>query len=225
MSSVGRNSTCMCSKAHSNQALDSAHTSLPLHPPLHSPGVLHYLNGEYTEAVSYFLRVAENCQEYDEAVREPSIFNLGHAYRKQRDFDSAAHWYRAALAINPRVASTYSALGFTLHLRGDLDQVHLPQAQSTHNTTTSPPHHTIYTTLLSSLSRYQAIELYHQSLSIKPDDTFTCEMLSEALKDTLEIGDVTDLGGVLNAADPAVSMPSRSASAGASSSASAMDVQ
>ena len=99
--------------------------------------------------------------------------------------------YRAALAINPRVASTYSALGFTLHLRGDLDQ---------------------------------AIELYHQSLSIKPDDTFTCEMLSEALKDTLEAGDVTDLGGVLHAADPAAAMPSRSASAGASSSASAMDV-
>ena len=134
---------------HSNQASPPlhSHTSLPLHPT--SPGVLHYLNGEYTEAVSYFLRVAENCQEYDEAVREPSIFNLGHAYRKQRDFDSAAHWYRAALAINPRVASTYSALGFTLHLRGDLDQVDLPQAPSTHNTTTSPPHPLHLPTLLS----------------------------------------------------------------------------
>ena len=90
-------------------------------------------------------------------VREPSIFNLGHAYRKKRDFDSAALWYRAALAINPRVASTYSALGFTLHLKGDLDA---------------------------------AIELYHQSLSLKPDDTFTCEMLSEALKDTLDFPDL-----------------------------------
>ena len=26
---------------------------------------------------------------------------------------------------------------------------------------------------------HQAIQYYHQSLSIKPDDTFTCEMLSE----------------------------------------------
>ena len=127
---------------------------------LHELGVLHYLNGEYDEAVTYFLSVAENCHEYDETVREPSIFNLGHAYRKKRDFDNAALWYRAALAINPRVASTYSALGFTLHLKGDLDA---------------------------------AIELYHQSLSLKADDTFTCEMLSEALKDTLDVGDVTDL--------------------------------
>lgn len=126
---------------------------------LHELGVLHYHNGEYDDAVSYFLRVAANCHEYDESVREPSIFNLGHAYRKKRDFDNAALWYRAALAINPRLASTYSALGFTLHLKGDLDG---------------------------------AIELYHQSLSLKPDDTFTCEMLTEALRDTL---DVTDLGG------------------------------
>ena len=61
--------------------------------------------------------------------------------------------YRAALAISPRVASTYSALGFTEHLRGNL---------------------------------HEAIELYHQSLSLKADDTFTCEMLTEALKDVLE---------------------------------------
>jgi len=32
-----------------------------------------------------------------------------------------------------------------------------------------------------------AIELYHQSLSLKPDDTFTSEMLTEALKDALEL--------------------------------------
>ena len=88
---------------------------------LHELGVLHYLNGEYDDAVGFFLRVAENCRDYDDAVREPSIFNLGHAYRKQRELDKAEHWYREALAINPRVASTYSALGFTLHLKGELD--------------------------------------------------------------------------------------------------------
>ena len=44
----------------------------------------------------------------------------GHAYRKKRDFDNAIKWYSAALAINPRLACTYSALGFTYHLRGDL---------------------------------------------------------------------------------------------------------
>jgi len=120
---------------------------------IHELGVLHLLSGEYEEAVGFFLQVATNCTEYDAMTREPSIFNLGHAYRKLRDFDNAIHWYRAALEISPRVASTYSALGFTQHLRGDLNA---------------------------------AIELYHQSLSLKSDDTFTCEMLTEALKDALE---------------------------------------
>jgi len=151
---------------------------------LHELGVLHYLNGEYDQAVAFFLQVAEDCRGYDESVREPSIFNLGHAYRKKRDYDNAALWYRAALAINPRVASTYSALGFTLHLKGDLDA---------------------------------AIELYHQSLSLKPDDTFTCEMLTEALKDTLELG-VPTLGG-------SGGVSSSSCSGGTTTgSASAMDV-
>ena len=161
---------------------------------LHELGVLNYLNGEYDDAITFFLQVtatnpsqsashhvsirslrtdpkqvAQNCCEYDEVVREPSIFNLGHAYRKKRDFANAALWYRAALAINPRIASTYSALGFTLHLSGNLDA---------------------------------AIELYHQSLSLKPDDTFTCEMLSAALRDTLELGDPTSLADPTSRADP-----------------------
>ena len=114
-------------------------------------------------------QVAHNCCEYDELVREPSIFNLGHAYRKKRDFANSALWYRASLAINPRIASTYSALGFTVHLSGNLDA---------------------------------AIELYHQSLSLKPDDTFTCEMLSAALRDVLELRDPTVLANPICLIDP-----------------------
>ena len=171
------------------QYIKQAQQICPVEPlVLHELGVLHYLNAEYDEAIKYFRQVAESCHEYDETVREPSIFNLAHAYRKTRDFDNAAHWYRAALAINPRVASTYSALGFTLHLKGDLDA---------------------------------AIELYHQSLSLKPDDTFTCEMLSEALKDTLELPDVNDLGGMGGAGPSGSAGPSRAGSAASS----AMDIQ
>jgi len=129
---------------------------------LHELGVLHFHNGDYEEAAHYFLQVAENAQSYDLTTREPSIFNLGHTFRKLRQFDKALNWchdsqtqnidqrglrnrvsatssanalyrYRAALAISPRVASTYSALGFTEHLSGNL---------------------------------HEAIELYHQSLSL-----------------------------------------------------------
>lgn len=49
-------------------------------------------------------------------------------------------------------ASSYSALGFTKHLMGDLDG---------------------------------AIDYYHQSLSRKPDDPFSSEMLNRALQDAL----------------------------------------
>ncbi|EOD11296.1 hypothetical protein EMIHUDRAFT_214582 [Emiliania huxleyi CCMP1516] len=126
--------------------IKQAHAIAPHEPAvLHELGVLHYASGEYAEAADYFTR-----GDYDDAAREPSIFNLGHACRKMRRFDEAIEWYRLALAIAPRNASTYAALGFTHHLRGDPDG---------------------------------AIELYHQSLSLKPDDTFTCEMLKEALKD------------------------------------------
>jgi anaphase-promoting complex subunit 6 len=128
---------------------------------LHELGVLYFHKGEYSNAVRCFLQVAEGSPHHDDAAREPSVFNLGHAYRKLRDFDSAAKWYRVALSINPRLASTYSALGLTLHLRGDV---------------------------------HAAIELYHQALSLKPDDTFTCEMLTEALKDLDEAVDPTQLG-------------------------------
>eukprot|EP00325_Prymnesiales_sp_UTEX-LB-985_P008131 CAMPEP_0174710430 /NCGR_PEP_ID=MMETSP1094-20130205/12069_1 /TAXON_ID=156173 /ORGANISM="Chrysochromulina brevifilum, Strain UTEX LB 985" /LENGTH=330 /DNA_ID=CAMNT_0015909239 /DNA_START=12 /DNA_END=1004 /DNA_ORIENTATION=+ len=152
---------------HLHLALQYIRQAMDINPEeplvLHEMGVLHYLNSDYDEAVKFFIKVADNSRDYDESVREPSIFNLGHAYRKKREFESAAYWYRQALAINPRVASTYSALGFTLHLSGELDA---------------------------------AIELYHQSLSLKPDDTFTCEMLSEALKDALDLCDPTNLDGV-----------------------------
>ena len=59
--------------------------------------------------------------------------------------------------------------------------------------------------------------LDHQSLSLKPDDTFTCEMLSEALKDILDAGDVTDVGSSM--AMPGMSgMPGMPTSTGERSS-------
>jgi len=155
--------------------IKQAHAIAPHEPAvLHELGVLHYASGEYAEAADYFTRVAEHEGDYDDAAREPSIFNLGHACRKMRRFDEAIEWYRLALAIAPRNASTYAALGFTHHLRGDPDG---------------------------------AIELYHQSLSLKPDDTFTCEMLKEALKD------------VLQATSDPLSLPPMSAPGGAAASA------
>ena len=136
------------------QYIKQARVISPYEPlVLHELGVLHYHSGNYEDAETYFLQVVEGCNEYDDQTREPSVFNLGHTYRKLRHFDAALKWYNVALTMNPRFAATYSAIGFTKHLKGDVDA---------------------------------AIELYHQSLSLKPDDSFTCEMLSEALKDSIE---------------------------------------
>ena len=68
-----------------------------------------------------------------------------------------------------------------------------------------------------------AIELYHQSLSLKPDDTFTCEMLSEALQNTLTLNDPTNLDG-LGGLSAARAGCSGAAATVSSSGTSAMDV-
>ena len=102
---------------------------------LHELGVLHFHKGEYATPCAASSRSPRARRHHDDAVREPSVFNLGHAYRKLRDFDSAAKWYRVALAINPRLASTYSALGLTLHLRGD---VHAAIDSTTRRSPSSP---------------------------------------------------------------------------------------
>jgi tetratricopeptide (TPR) repeat protein len=53
-----------------------------------------------------------------DAYWEPTIFNLGQSYRKNRMFDEAAACFEKSLSICPGKASSYSALGFTRHLNG-----------------------------------------------------------------------------------------------------------
>ncbi len=55
------------------------------------------------------------------AFLEPCWANLGHALRRLRRFDDAAAALRAALGLAPGRAGTHAALGFTLHLAGDVD--------------------------------------------------------------------------------------------------------
>ena len=69
-----------------------------------------------------------------------------------------------------------------------------------------------------------AIELYHQALSLKPDDTFTSEMLSQALRDALEdTADPTHLPDAFSATKGAPRAPS-AGRPGSSSSVVSMDV-
>ena len=58
------------------------------------------------------------CQD---AFWEPTIFNLGQSYRKIRQLPAAMQCFQKCLALCPEKAMSFSALGFTQHLAGDLD--------------------------------------------------------------------------------------------------------
>jgi tetratricopeptide (TPR) repeat protein len=53
---------------------------------------------------------------------EPTLINLGHALRKLRRWGEALVCYRRALGLVPGQPGTYTALGYTCHLMGDLDR-------------------------------------------------------------------------------------------------------
>lgn len=50
---------------------------------------------------------------------QPTLFGLGHALRKQGQWDAAEATYNRALGLVPRSASTLVALAFTAQLRGN----------------------------------------------------------------------------------------------------------
>lgn len=114
-------------------------------------GVICYLHTYYDRAAEAFTRALELAGAGARSVGAPmesTLFNLGHALRKLHRYDEAIAQYSRALALSPRNPSTYTALGFTYHLMGELDV---------------------------------AIEYYHKSLGLKPEDAFADEMLKRAL--------------------------------------------
>lgn len=116
-------------------------------------GVVCYNEGKYESAIQAFRHAVELCTDNVEAV----LVNLGHSYRKIRNYSEAVECYQRASVLDPRNASTLVALGFTNHLRGKIDT---------------------------------AIEIYHKALAMKPNHSFASEMLSRALKTSLEISTV-----------------------------------
>eukprot|EP01063_Lacrimia_lanifica_P010826 TRINITY_DN17589_c0_g1_i1.p1 TRINITY_DN17589_c0_g1~~TRINITY_DN17589_c0_g1_i1.p1 ORF type:complete len:661 (+),score=209.12 TRINITY_DN17589_c0_g1_i1:71-1984(+) len=97
-------------------------------------GVAKYKVGQYQLAKDHFLsaiygeapaetasgHMALPCERND-PYWEPVVFNLGHCYRKLRQYDKALMWYSHSLEIRPHNSSVLSAIGFTYHLLGSLD--------------------------------------------------------------------------------------------------------
>jgi len=98
---------------------------------LHELGVLAAQKEEHQEAISWFRRalvaavggdsLQESIDLCHDAYWEPTVFNLGHSYRKTRQFELATSCFARCVALCPDKFSTYSALAFTEHLKGDLD--------------------------------------------------------------------------------------------------------
>lgn len=131
---------------------------------LHELGVLNAQKGDNETAIMWFQRalasisqtsnpLTEGLDRIQDPYWEPTLFDLGHCYRKTRDFEKAEACYRHCVALCPSKGSTYAALAFTKHLTRHLDE---------------------------------AIQLYHQALSLKADDAFSTEMLQRALQEQLE---------------------------------------
>jgi tetratricopeptide (TPR) repeat protein len=110
---------------------------------LHESGVLELQKGNLESAIQWFsraLRVLSKSSsaaatttsgldivsieaavlEVSDPYWEPTVFNLGHALRKSRQFDLARRCFEQCVALSPS-ASAYAALAFTTHLAGDAD--------------------------------------------------------------------------------------------------------
>ena len=106
-------------------------------------------------------------------------------------FDRAERIYPAyELEVEPERAAAWARAlneGLEAFNLGELDNATEAWQQAAQIYDLRPEAHRNLAILCAGEGLYpEAIELYHQSLSLKPDDTFTCEMLTEALKDALE---------------------------------------
>ena len=104
------------------------------HDPLvhHEIGVAEYRQENWAAAAESFRKALRIVEVTNEAAQpgvatdkqhvarmwEPTVFNLGHAYRKLARYAEALEHYEWALLLAPDDPSIYTALGFTLALLG-----------------------------------------------------------------------------------------------------------
>lgn len=119
--------------------------------PVHELAVILYRNQEYNQAIKQFeLALDIVGKSKIDATWEPTIFNLGMAHVKTKNYDRAAELFEWSLALLPYNPSGYALLAFTHQMQGRLQE---------------------------------AIEYYHQALSITPEYDFVLVAIEEALNE------------------------------------------
>lgn len=84
-------------------------------------GVWHYKQQDYTQAISYFQKALSSSSSSEQEFWEPTMFNLGQSYRKSKQYANALECFEHCISTCPGKACGYSALGFTHHLLGNMD--------------------------------------------------------------------------------------------------------
>jgi anaphase-promoting complex subunit 6 len=105
------------------QFLTQAIAYNPYDPLPHNElGIIAFKSGDYIGAVKTFLHCLSLVKQEVLENWEPTLFNLGHAYRKQAKYAEAITAYNRALAVSARPCTILTAIGFTYHLQGEFNQ-------------------------------------------------------------------------------------------------------
>ena len=67
-------------------------------------GVIAYKQNKLTEASRHFLHAIELGAGAEESIEtwEPTLFNLGHTFRKLKKYDEAVQYYERAYSVCPK---------------------------------------------------------------------------------------------------------------------------
>ncbi|CAI6347241.1 unnamed protein product [Macrosiphum euphorbiae] len=112
---------------------------------LHELGVIAFQSHRYKEAENRFLEALERIKQIKQPIianKWESLFNnLGHVYRKMKNYDKALEYHKQALVISPMNTSTLTCIGFVQSLnnnfRDAVDTFHKALGQKREDTFSS----------------------------------------------------------------------------------------
>lgn len=106
-----------------HQFLQQTHAVCPSDPLIcNELGVIAFRKQKYQNAIEFFRQALDLSSKEALESWEPTLFNLGHAYRKLYKFDQAIKYYETALSVTSKKASVNSALGLTYHMNNQIDK-------------------------------------------------------------------------------------------------------
>uniref|UniRef100_A0A6B2L5C3 Uncharacterized protein n=1 Tax=Arcella intermedia TaxID=1963864 RepID=A0A6B2L5C3_9EUKA len=100
------------------QFVKKSESGCPYDPLVYNElGVIDFKDGKYNDAIINFEKALGLLSDVSVlATWEPIFFNLGHCYRKLRQYHNAIKYYKKALKLSSQNSTTYTALAYTHHL-------------------------------------------------------------------------------------------------------------